>query len=573
MISIRFRFAQLLAFASLVCACGSQMLLGCGDDTEFSREDAGTDAPALVDSSPPDVGPDRGEGGVVYRGCPGQFSGLCTELEVPLDWANPTGKKITIFVDKILTSPHATKVLWVLQGGPGGSGADMIPIAQQIAQGRNDVDIYTLDHRGVGFSSRLGCPQEPGVFAVDGGPLDDAGDGQPDGAVAIGPCLDAVKQKYGSDLAFYTASNAARDLKYAIDQTKTAEQEVYVYGVSYGTYWAHRYLQIFPDHPAGVILDSIVPPVAPAFSRFDENGDLAGMKLAELCKQDAVCNQKLGPDPWARIQSIEALIGTGHCPELGLTKENRAFLFGYLELWGYDVYPLAALWRFERCSADDVQALRTLAKQTALFGVPPGLFSQVLYYNVVFSELWEVPPPSNTERRARFDSATFPAGEALDIPQSIWPTYPHDEFWNKYAVTTAPVLMLNGTLDVQTPIENTAGIKANLNGPHQTFVTIPNANHGTIAASPTRLLGAAAGPNCGLLVIESFLDNARGEPDQSCLQNLLPLDFSGIDANNAYFFGTTGIWTGIHTGPTGTDPRDALTRGIPKFPARGPFGL
>lgn len=566
-----------LAVVWVVLALVGRVLVACGDDgasASASALDATADGEAV--EADHDAGNDVTDGGPAFRSCPGQFSGLCTEIEVPLDWAHPDGKHITIFVDKVSTSPNAKKVLWLLQGGPGGSGSDMVALAQQIANNRDDVDIFTLDHRGVGFSSRLGCPQEPGVFTNQGGPLDEAGSAERDAEARVGPCLDSVKAKLGGDLAFYTTSNAARDLKYVIDATKKQGQGVYVYGVSYGTYWAHRYMQIFPDHAAGVILDSIVPPEGEALSMFDLHGDLAGAKLGELCKKDPECSDRLGPDPWTHLKNIIATIDTGHCPEVGLTKVNRAFLFSYLQHWGLDVYPFAALWRYERCSAEDVAVLKTVASQTAQFAAPPGLFSQVLYYNVGFSELWETPPPSGEAMRTRFDSAVFPAGQAFELPQSAWPTYPKDEFVGKYAVTSTPVLMLNGTLDVQTPIETASRMKQHLNGPHQTFVTIPNANHGTIAASPTRMIGSSMpGPHCGLMIIESFLDDSLAVPDQSCLDNLYPLDFSGNTAANTFFFGTSGIWTGLHGVPQGGDPRDALARAVPHYPTprQGPFGL
>jgi pimeloyl-ACP methyl ester carboxylesterase len=443
----------------------------------------------------------------------------------------------------------------------------MVPIARAIAQERNDVDVFTLDHRGVGFSTRLGCPQEPGVFAPgDGGALDDAA--VPDPATALAPCLAALQAKWGSELAFFTASNAARDLAYAIDRTKKPGQEVYVYGVSYGTYWAHRYLQIFPEHPTGVILDSIVPPEGEALSQFDLHGDLAGAKLGELCKKDAVCNQKLGPDPWARVKDIVATIGTGHCPELGLTNANRSVLFGYLQQWGLNVYPFAALWRYERCTPEDVTVLRALAERTAVFSPAPGLFSPLLGYNVRFSELWEQPAPSQEVLLARYAAATFPAGAAFDVPRSVWPAYPTDEFYGKYAQTSVPLLMLNGTLDVQTPIETASRMKDHLNGPHQTFIAIPNANHATIQQSPTRALAGAGGqgPPCGFTIVMSFLDDPKGPLDTSCLSNLLPLDFSGDSAANDYFFGTKSIWTGApSTQRSAIDPRSPIVRALPRF--------
>lgn len=542
------------ATAALLAA---RLLLACGDDDQATSQDAGSDAPRVVEEAGNvDAGTDAGEASVAYRGCPGQFSGLCADIQVPLDYANPDGKKISIFVDQIVTNKSSKKVLWLLQGGPGASGSDLVTLAQSLAPGLPDFDIYTLDHRGVGLSSRLGCPQETAIFTT-GDPLADAGFGLSDSGPLVQPCIDAVKQTYGADLAQYNTSNAARDLNYVINATKRADQEVYVYGVSYGTTWAHRYLQIFPDAANGVVLDSIVAPVGEALSRFDLHGDLAGMKLAELCKQDAVCSAKLGPDPWTHVKNIVATIGTGHCPELGLTQETRRFLFAFLQTWGGDVYPFAALWRYERCSAEDVTVLKTFAQQSRLFDLQPGLeFAPILYYNVGYSEIWEDPAPSDEELRARFDNAVFPAGQAMDLPHSIWPTYPKDEYWGKYAVTQTPLLMLNGTLDVQTPIETASQMKDHLNGPHQTFVTIPNANHGTVFNSPTTTFSKNGGQNCGLVMMEGFLENPTEAVDQSCLNDLAAIDFSGVASSNAYFFGTTEIWTGIHanTSPGGIAP-------------------
>ena len=50
-----------------------------------------------------------------------------------------------------------------------------------------------------------------------------------------------------------------RDLAAVLERTRKPGQRSFVYGVSYGTYWAQRYLHVAPTQAAGVILDSIVP--------------------------------------------------------------------------------------------------------------------------------------------------------------------------------------------------------------------------------------------------------------------------------------------------------------------------
>jgi len=379
------------------------------------------------------------------------------------------------------------------------------------------------------------------------GPGDGGADAQPDAATQARTCLAGVQAQWGDGLAQFNVTNAAKDLKAAIDAVKRPTDKVFVYGVSYGTYWAHRYLQIFPAHAAsgGVILDSIVPPEGEYVSMFDRHGDPVGQRLAEACKSDATCSAAFGADPWTRVKSIVASIGQGHCPELGATRENRTALFAFLEVWGANVYPFAALHRFERCTPEDVVALRALFAKTSAIGPPPGLFSPMLNQNIAFSELWETPAPSDATMRQRFDDAVFAAGAGLGPFPSIWPTYPHDEYWGKYAQTSVPVLMLNGTYDVQTPIETASRMKDHLNGPHQTFVTIPTADHATINQSPTKDLTGAPGPPCGFSIIMSFLDDPNGTPDTSCLSQLTKLSFDGDPNMNQFFWGAPTIWTGL----------------------------
>jgi pimeloyl-ACP methyl ester carboxylesterase len=477
-----------------------------------------------------DDGPDTSTPKLAFKACPGGYSGACATVDVPLDYAKPEGRKIPILIDRIVSTTHPRGQLWLLQGGPGGTAADMSGIAMLLAPLVPDLDIYTVEHRGVGASSRLGCPAEtPG--ATD---------------TSLQACLDALNTTWGADgLAQFTTSNAARDLDVAVERIRNgSDQKAFVYGVSYGTYWAHRYLQIFPNKATGVILDSIVPPVGLYISGFDTQFDPQAKKLAEICKTTPACVARLGADPWKTLETIRDEIADGHCPGT-LTRENRRVLSAMLQSYGSGVYAFAALARYHRCSAEDVTALtRFLAavKQAGLAqgGPNAALEGPYLGFNVIVSELWEDPSPPFIEMDIRYQQHVFVSGAVgLWSVKAIWPVYPRDQYVGEFAKTDVPLLMLNGTIDFQTPYEVASTMGPHFTAPHQTFVTVDHANHAVVAQSPVRTAGA---PPCGAQIIASFLKDPLATPNTTCLGDLAPISFEGMEQDSLFLFGTSSTW-------------------------------
>jgi pimeloyl-ACP methyl ester carboxylesterase len=90
-------------------------------------------------------------------------------LSVPLDYAKPGGRHISLALDMVLaTAPKSRQqgVMLVNPGGPGGSGLSM---AAEVAQGLSpsvaaEYDIVGFDPRGVGASvPALSC--DSGFFS------------------------------------------------------------------------------------------------------------------------------------------------------------------------------------------------------------------------------------------------------------------------------------------------------------------------------------------------------------------------------------------------------------------------
>ena len=140
-----------------------------------------------------------------------------------------------------------------------------------------------LEHRGVGESTRLGCPAQESVRSVGGTSIV---------AEEWKPCMDAVDAEWGEDIKGFTVTNAAHDLGRLIDATRSETQSVAVYGVSYGTYWAHRYLQLYPVQADAIILDSICSPGQCSLPLgFSRDHNRIGQELMQLCGQDSFCQE------------------------------------------------------------------------------------------------------------------------------------------------------------------------------------------------------------------------------------------------------------------------------------------
>ncbi|MCU0683849.1 MAG: hypothetical protein MUF34_16685, partial [Polyangiaceae bacterium] len=428
--------------------------------------------------------------------------------------------------------------VWLLQGGPGGTGAvfaarfdDEQTEVERIAEAVPDVDIYVIEHRGVGLSTRLTCPRQPGA------------DGPPEG---LEECINALKVSWGPKLPYFSSQAAARDLAAAIDATRAAGQKAFVYGVSYGTYWAIQYLKVRPNDAAGVILDSVATPGNSFFTEFTLQFDPVAEKLAALCAADALCAQKMGPDPWARVRSIMAGVAQGRCLNELNAKTSRGFasdadsyhrrvkdaFASLLTESSINTLLFPVLYRLERCEAADLEPISQffrlievgLSSSEASLPGGPGWFkraarqgsvvetsvadevsalrSQLLRYHIGGSEFYDPAALSRAEIERRCDDAVFCPSPTIDVYlRDYWPFYlPPADIW-AWPATNVPILAMNGELDPQTPIESAALVEANFRNPTQNFVRVPFATHGLISSSPLR-----SDPNetCGNQMLYAF---------------------------------------------------------------------
>jgi pimeloyl-ACP methyl ester carboxylesterase len=469
----------------------------------------------------------------------------CADVAVPTHRGDPSRGAIDFFVKRIRSAQPSRAQLWLLNGGPGYSGADFESLAASVVQVHGDVDVYLPDHRGVGRSSRLSCPAAEEVTS-DGG-IDITDD-------EYGDCIAAMKQEWGSRLDGFTVSEAAHDVAGVIDATREQGQQIIVYGGSYGTVWAHRYMQLHPEQPTGVILDAVA--VNSALTDQDRWANELGHTLLNICAADAFCSGKL-PDPWQSLAGGLAALDAGQCQGLTALGIDRRFLqdtFGLLLYsWDYRELIPALIYRLERCSDADVNAFANLLQVLAGPADPEPsqrFFSGLLSMHIVESEM--VPDPMPTLAQIEAERATYNVAHGYPTTiaryHDVWPTYPADPLAGPLAAFSGNLLLIHSELDFIPPAIS-ASLRDHFNGPGQTYVDLPRTPHGAFQ-SPT-----VSGKNtCGVQVFKQFIDDPTVAVDTSCTSAIQQIDFDVSSPLAQAFLGTTDEWDGA---PSITPPAPA----------------
>jgi pimeloyl-ACP methyl ester carboxylesterase len=187
----------------------------------------------------------------------------CAMLSVPLNYADPGGKHISLALDMIPATAPPSQQQGIMLVNPGGPGASGLSLAPDIAGGLNrgvaaEYDIVGFDPRGVGSSvPSLSC--DPGFFSgVRPNYI-------PASAAAEQVLINRAKtyasdceKKFGWLLPYMTTQDVARDM----DAIRAAfgVSKINYYAFSYGTYIGQVYATLFPGRVRRMVLDSTVDP-------------------------------------------------------------------------------------------------------------------------------------------------------------------------------------------------------------------------------------------------------------------------------------------------------------------------
>jgi pimeloyl-ACP methyl ester carboxylesterase len=189
----------------------------------------------------------------------------CTMLSVPLNYADPGGRHISLALDMVPATAPKSQQQGIMLVNPGGPGASGLGLAEEVAQGlspsvASDYDIIGFDPRGVGSSvPALSC--DPSFFSTVRPNYIPANASAEQVLINRAKMYaDDCEQKYGWLLPYMTTEDMARDM----DSIRAAfgVSKITYYGFSYGTYMGQVYATLFPSRIRRMVLDSTVDPTA-----------------------------------------------------------------------------------------------------------------------------------------------------------------------------------------------------------------------------------------------------------------------------------------------------------------------
>jgi pimeloyl-ACP methyl ester carboxylesterase len=415
--------------------------------------------------------------------CPGLDGVRCGAIRVPLDWSRgsdpPTDLKVAfrVFTHTDASDP-ALEPLVAFEGGPGyGSIGSASSYLAMMGPLRRRHDLIVMDQRGTGASGAIDCPAlQRGVGEyVD----------------LVADCADTL----GDAANAYGSAAAADDLHAILQGLGIAKVDLY--GDSYGTYLAQVFALHHPDEVRAVVLDGAYDQSFDVFAR-DAS---AAIRRAwrSLCARNRTCPHVLRTfGTYARTLAALPLVGTVDGRRVELTDEGLAQMV-YDGAYVFTIYRdlPAAIEAAER--GDTVPLLRLASEDLSETGNGSNVhaYSAGLYMAVSchdYPTVWD-PTASPSQRRSQLEQAIAGLAPGAFAPFARGP-YLHSLYeyelvygclkWPAPAVadpafpsdltrSDVPILVLDGELDVTTPLSNAKAVADAW--PHATLVEVRNEIH------------------------------------------------------------------------------------------------
>ena len=453
--------------------------------------------------------------------CPGRSGVRCGSIRVPRYWhaaSDPADDLTVRFRVYARTDPSAPALepLVAMEGGPGyGSIAWTASYAKMLGPLRRRHDLIVMDQRGTGASDAIDCPalQERGSNYVN----------------AVAACA----RQLGDAANAYGSAAAADDL--AAILRGLGVDRVDLYGDSYGTYLAQVVAVHHPDLVRAVVLDGAYDQSFDPFARDASASLRRAWKV--VCERSDPCPGILDSiGSLARRLDAHPIVGIppGGDRPVRLTARGLAQL-AYDATYAFSIYrELPAAIEAAR-SGDDDPLLRLASEdlRSTGNGSDPSAYSAGLYMAVSchdYPTIWDR-ARSKADRRRQLQAAIGDVSPDAFAPftKDAWlaslyehqlvygclgwpaPSVPDPPFPAGVEHPDMPVLVLNGELDITTPLADARRTARAF--PNATLVEVPNEIH------VSALYDAQ---NCARMIVRRFL-RTLASGTAPCLDRIPPV--------------------------------------------------
>ncbi|KAK1941828.1 Sorting nexin MVP1 [Phytophthora citrophthora] len=501
------------------------------------------------------------------------YPGLC---ETP-EGADST---IEVFVKRYpatVGNPKTARNVWLLEGGPGISTVPMESTAVDLqTKLGGSFNMYLMDHRGTGRSTRLSCSAATKLnSSLWGSDVE---------APSVGKCAEELISKYG-DMASFSTTSAAKDVATFMGEHTNGEDTI-VFGWSYGTMLGERLIHLDPPEVTGYVLDGVYTSMGARTSEFQYNtnadtdfGEVADRFLAMCQKNKKIATRfkkkglagtikhlitQFDKDPESPCAVITSTLfnstdstgSTSNATEVQPASFALRFALGAMmsDSKMRKLIP-PVVYRLNRCADKDLDILNRViqvVQESMTTKVEDETYQSLLLLSVItYSEMWEMPSPSVETLKKRFtdvlmsDAGVYSSTELYcayskeksrtcnqfqtgkyDADPII---YDRDEYWNKSAVipTQASVLILSGMLDGRTMHKYAEFLLDALQGDNKELIAFEHATHGTIMSTPL-IPSDPESPHCGMEVLVSYIKNGGNlkKMDKSCVKKMPPFNMT-----------------------------------------------
>jgi len=416
----------------------------------------------------------------------------CVTLTVPLDHFDPDNPETIDVVFGVLPATGERKGMFVTAtGGPGSSGlasADSYTSAFDPSIPEH-FDIVFFDQRGAQQSGDLQCPNAALMY-YETDFRTDTEDREEAVIESAWHFVDKCIAEMGvppETLAFYGTDQAVEDLDFF--RQAIGDEQIWLYGESYGTQYAQTYAAAHPENLAGLILDGTVDLTLSGIDYYQWQAqafnDVLLMTL-DACQQDENCvADVVGGNLLEFYDVIESELQTGGIifqfplPS-GQTTERRFTLVelesavsGFLYSEGSRHLLLRAL---AQASGGNLVPLARAAYNAmvvdpeTLLPIPDPTFSDALFYAVECNDYayFTGTPEERAEAYIRAGDevdASIPHLSSIfygDLPCAFWPGNPQEERPAPLKAEGIPTLVLGATADPATPVGNGFSVYENL---------------------------------------------------------------------------------------------------------------
>ena len=396
----------------------------------------------------------------------------CGTLQVPLDYANPAGRKIDIAMDRKAATGTKTGSLLMNPGGPGASGVDSLDYIVSLLSPTvlAHFDVVSFDPRGVGRSSPVRCetgPQLDQFVHLNPAPTTASGFQQLVGAAqSFAQRCEAMS---GPLLPFVGTINVARDLEEM--RMAVGDAKLTYIGFSYGTFLGALYGELFPTHIRAMVLDGALnPALDPVATNIEQAAgfDKELTAFFSFCTTTPGCPWKPSGSARTDFDALMARIAANPLPAVGArTLAAGEAFFGVVQpLYDQAAWPGLAT-ALARADAGDGSVLLQYADEYTQRN-PNGVYTNSLESNNAISCV-DMPWPRNAaalQQAAVTAKQRAPEFGVADLygalPCTAWPTPPTTQPHAIAATGSPPIVVVGSTGDPATPYVDAQALASQL---------------------------------------------------------------------------------------------------------------